>query len=68
MYGRSRIESVWLRTSLAVHGQDVRPITMMMMNSDCPSRAASTIANASHGMTRNQSVKRIRAMSMTPPR
>ena len=52
----------------AVLGHDVMPITRMMTHSDWPRIEASTIASGRNGMTRNQSVIRIRTVSGQPPK
>ena len=67
-YGRVFTESTWARTMRAVDGHDVMPITTMMTPSEGLSTEASTIASGRNGMTRNQSVRRIRTVSDTPPR
>jgi hypothetical protein len=43
------------------------PITRMMIESDRPSRDARTMASASQGSTRNQSVMRMSPVSSQPP-
>ena len=62
-YSRSLSVSTWDRTSRAVDGQEVIPMTMMMFSTDAPSTAASAIASGRNGITRNHSVSRI----STPP-
>ncbi len=49
-------------------GQLVTPMTIAMLSSDRPRTLASTIASGRNGITRNQSVSRISAESVNPPR
>src|SRR5919204_3711491 len=67
-YARFLMESVWARTRRAVLGHVVSPITRTMTKSDCPKIDASEIAKTSHGMTKPQSVIRIKSWSTHPPR
>ena len=57
-YGRSLIDSVWLRISSAVPGHEVTPMTSTMLNRPRPSTVDSTIASGRKGITRNHSVTR----------
>ena len=66
-YSRSLSVSTWARTSRAIDGHDVIPITRMMFWIDGPSTAASTIASGRNGITRNHSVSRIRIEPVTLP-
>ena len=59
--------STCARTSRAIDGQEVMPITMMMFWIDGPSTAASTIASGRNGITRNHSVSRISTEPTQPP-
>ncbi len=53
------MESVWARTSRAVPGQDVMPMTSTMLKIDCQGSSVEiTMASGRNGMTRNQSVIR----------
>src|SRR5512132_1486375 len=52
----------------AVDGHDVIPITRVMTPREGLSTDARTMASGRNGITRNQSVRRIRALSDTPPR
>jgi hypothetical protein len=52
----------------AVDGHDVIPITMVMTPREGLSTEARTMASGRNGITRNQSVRRIRTLSDTPPR
>ena len=54
--------------SRAGWGQDVIPITMMMLRTDGPRIAASTIASGRNGITRNHSVIRISTPPILPPK
>ena len=67
-YNRCLTVSTWARTTRAVDGHDVIPITKMMFHTDRPSTAASTIASGRNGITRNQSVMRISTESVQPPK
>jgi hypothetical protein len=51
-----------------VLGHDVTPITTMITNSEGPRIDARTIASGRNGITRNQSVSRIRTTSDFPPK
>jgi hypothetical protein len=51
-----------------VLGHDVIPMTTMMMSSERPRIDARTIARGRNGITRNQSVSRIRTASDFPPK
>jgi hypothetical protein len=52
----------------AVDGHDVIPITMVMTPREGLRTEARTMASGRNGITRNQSVRRIRTLSDTPPR
>ncbi len=68
-YRRCFIVRTCARTSRAVTGHDVTPMTKMMLRTDGPRIAASTIASGRKGMTRNHSVKRGGvAASIQPPK
>ena len=59
--------SVWERTSRAVPGHEVMPMTTMMLIREAPSTVARTIASGRNGITRNQSVNRL-STRPNPPR
>ena len=65
---RSRTVSVCERTSRAVVVQPSTPMTKMMVPSDGPMMATSTIWSARSGMTRKKSVIRISSEPTHPPR
>ena len=65
---RSRTVSVCERTSRAVVVQPSTPITRMMVPSEGPMIATSTICSARSGMTRKKSVIRISSEPSQPPR
>jgi hypothetical protein len=67
-YGRSLSVRTWARTTRAVAGQVVTPMTNAMTSRLRPRMAASTMARGRKGMTKNQSVKRIRITSTQPPK
>ena len=60
--------STWARIRRAVEGQDVIPMTRMMLRIDGPSTAARTIASGRKGMTRNHSVIRMSTLPTQPPK
>ena len=66
-YSRSLSVSTCARTSRAIDGHDVIPITRMMLRIDGPSTAASTIASGRNGITRNHSVSRISSAPVRRP-
>ena len=65
---RSRTVSVCDRTSRAVVVQPSAPMTTMIVQSDGPMIATSTIWSARSGMTRKKSVIRMSSEPIQPPR
>ena len=53
-------DSTWARVIRATYGHDVTPMTRITFHTDGPRMRASTIASGRNGITRNQSVRRIR--------
>ena len=66
MYGRDSTASVWARTSRAVVGHVVTPIARMTVQMERDITVARAIARTSVGITRNQSVTRIRTVEYQP--
>lgn len=66
MYGRASTERVWARTRRAVVGQVVTPIAMITVHIERSMTVASAMARTSVGITRNQSVIRIRTVENQP--
>ena len=67
-YLRSRTESVCARMSRAVPVQPRKPMTRMIVPSEGPRIATSTIISARSGMTRKKSVIRMRSEPTQPRR